>query len=77
MGQAMVLILVNLAFTFAVPASRSAAISAASSGGIVATYGADALPGAAACSALGFLIAVGVGVASFALAYVRVRGYVA
>jgi len=76
MGQAMVLILVNLAFTFAVPGISIGGHLGGLAGGIVATYGLMRYRGPRH-AALGYLIAAGVGVASFALAYVRVRGYVA
>jgi membrane associated rhomboid family serine protease len=76
MGQAMVLILVNMAMTFAVPGISIGGHVGGLAGGIVATYGLMRyrMPSQ---RALGYLIAAGVGVASFALAYVRVRGYVA
>jgi len=76
MGLAMVLILVNMAFTFAVPGISIGGHLGGLAGGIVATYGLMRyrLP---PHRMLGYLIAVGVGVASFLLAYVRVRGYVA
>jgi membrane associated rhomboid family serine protease len=75
MGQAMMLILVNLAFTFAVPGISIGGHLGGLAGGIVATYALMRFRFRE--QALGILIAVGVGVASFALAYVRVRGYVA
>jgi membrane associated rhomboid family serine protease len=73
MGQAMVLILVNLAFTFAVPGISIGGHLGGLAGGIVATYA--LLRFRIREQALGIMIAVGVGVAAVALAYVRVRGY--
>lgn len=75
MGQAMVLILVNMALTFAVPGISIGGHLGGLVGGIVATYALMRfrLP---AQRVLGLAIAAGVGVASLALAYVRVRGYV-
>jgi len=72
----MVLILVNMAFTFAVPGISIGGHLGGLAGGIVATYGLMRyrLP---PHRLLGFMIAAGVGVVSFVLAYVRVRGYVA
>ncbi len=75
MGQAMVLILVNLAFTFAVPGISIGGHLGGLAGGIVATYGLMRFRFRE--TTVGVLIAVGVGVASLALAYVRVRGYIA
>jgi membrane associated rhomboid family serine protease len=74
MGQAMVLILVNLAFTFAVPGISIGGHIGGLSGGIAATYALMRFrmpPN----RALGFALAAGVGVVSVLLAYVRVRGY--
>jgi membrane associated rhomboid family serine protease len=76
MGQAMVLILVNLAFTFAVPGISIGGHLGGLAGGIVATYGLMRYRFGSQ-RVLGVAIAVGVGVVSVALAYVRVRGYVA
>ena len=75
MGQAMVLILVNLALTFAVPGISIGGHVGGLAGGIVATYGLMRfrMPRE---RTLGIAIAAGVGVASVALAYARVRGYV-
>jgi membrane associated rhomboid family serine protease len=75
MGQAAVLILVNLAFTFAVPGISIGGHLGGLAGGIVATYA--LLRFRIREKALGILIAVGVGVAAVLLAYVRVRGYTA
>jgi len=75
MGQAMVLILVNLAFTFAVPGISIGGHLGGLAGGIVATYAMMRFRFRE--QALGIAIAAGVGVVSFALAYARVRGYVA
>jgi membrane associated rhomboid family serine protease len=74
MGQAMVLIVVNLAFTFAVPGISIGGHIGGLAGGIAATYALMRFrmpPN----RALGFALAAGVGVASVLLAYVRVRGY--
>ncbi len=75
MGQAMVLILVNLAFTFAVPGISIGGHLGGLTGGIVATFSLMRyrMPPQ---RAMGFALAAGVGLASLALAYVRVRGYV-
>src|SRR3954447_1907619 len=75
MGQAMVLILVNLAFTFAVPGISIGGHLGGLAGGIVSTFALMRyrIPPQ---RALGIAIAAGVGVASLALAYARVRGYV-
>jgi len=75
MGQAMVLILVNMALTFAVPGISIGGHLGGLVGGIVATYALMQFRFPPQ-RALGFAIAAGVGVASLALAYVRVRGYV-
>jgi membrane associated rhomboid family serine protease len=75
MGQAMVLILVNLALTFAVPGISIGGHLGGLAGGIVATYAMMRFRFRE--QALGIAIAAGVGVVSFALAYARVRGYVA
>jgi membrane associated rhomboid family serine protease len=74
MGQAMVLILVNLAFTFAVPGISIGGHLGGLAGGIVATYG--LMRFRVREQALGIAIAIGVGFASVAIAYARVRGYV-
>jgi membrane associated rhomboid family serine protease len=74
MGQAMVLILVNLAMTFAVPGISIGGHVGGLAGGIVATYG--LMRFRLRERTVGLLIAAGVGVASVALAYARVRGYV-
>jgi membrane associated rhomboid family serine protease len=74
MGQAMVLILVNLAFTFAVPGISIGGHIGGLAGGIAATYALMRFrmpPN----RALGFALAAGVGVVSIALEYTRVRGY--
>lgn len=74
MGQAMVLILVNLALTFAVPGISIGGHLGGLAGGIAATYALMQFrmpPN----RVLGFALAAGVGVASVVLAYVRVRGY--
>ena len=74
MGQAMVLILVNLALTFAVPGISIGGHIGGLAGGIAATYALMRFrmpPN----RALGFALAAGVGVVSIALAYARVRGY--
>jgi membrane associated rhomboid family serine protease len=73
MGQALMLILVNLAFTFAVPGISIGGHLGGLAGGIVATYA--LLRFRIRERALGIMIALGVGVAAVALAYVRVRGY--
>ena len=75
MGQAMVLILVNLALTFAVPGHLDRRAPRRPRRRDRRHLRADALPHAAE-QALGFALAAGVGVASVALAYARVRGYV-
>src|SRR6476619_2686000 len=67
MGQAMVLILVNLALTFAVPGISIGGHLGGLAGGIVATYAMMRFRFRE--QALGFAIAAGVGVVSFALAY--------
>jgi membrane associated rhomboid family serine protease len=75
MGQAMVLILVNLAFTFAVPGISIGGHVGGLTGGIVATFALMRyrMPPQ---RAMGIALAAAVGLASLALAYVRVRGYV-
>jgi membrane associated rhomboid family serine protease len=75
MGQAMVLILVNLALTFAVPGISIGGHLGGLAGGIVATYALMRYQ-VAPRRTMGIVIAAGVGVASVALAYARVRGYV-
>jgi membrane associated rhomboid family serine protease len=74
MGQAMVLILVNLALTFAVPGISIGGHLGGLAGGVAATYALlrFRMP---PNRVLGFALAAGVGVASVVLAYVRVRGY--
>ena len=74
MGQAMVLILVNLAMTFAIPGISIGGHIGGLAAGIIATfallqYKARAQP------VIGVAVAVGVGIASVGLAYARVRGY--
>ena len=74
MGQAMVLILVNLALTFAVPGISIGGHIGGLAGGVVATYALMRFrmpPN----RTLGFALAAAVGVVSVALAYARVRGY--
>jgi membrane associated rhomboid family serine protease len=74
MGQAMVLILVNLALTFAVPGISIGGHVGGLAGGIAATYALMRFrmpPN----RTLGVALAAGVGVVSIALAYARVRGY--
>ena len=75
MGQAMILILINMALTFAVPGISIGGHLGGLMGGIVATYALMQFRFPPK-RALGVAIAAGVGVASLALAYVRVRGYV-
>ena len=75
MGQAMVLILVNLALTFAVPNISIGGHLGGLAGGIVATYALMRYP-TPPRRTLGLIVAVGVGVVSVAIAYARVRGYV-
>ena len=74
-GQAAVLILVNMALTFAVPGISIGGHLGGLVGGIVATYALMRYP-VPPRRALGLAAAFGVGVASIALAYARVRGYV-
>src|SRR3954447_20802416 len=76
MGQAMVLILVNLALTFAVPNISIGGHLGGLVGGIVATFALMRYPARGHQRTVGMLVAVGVGVASVAIAYARVRGYV-
>jgi membrane associated rhomboid family serine protease len=74
MGQAMVLILVNLALTFAVPGISIGGHVGGLAGGIAATYALMRFrmpPN----RVLGLALAAGVGVVSVVLAYARVRGY--
>jgi membrane associated rhomboid family serine protease len=75
MGQALVLILVNLALTFAVPGISIGGHVGGLVGGIIATYALMRyrMPPQ---RTLGIAIAVGVGVLSVTIAYVRVRGYI-
>ena len=75
MGQAMVLILVNLALTFAVPGISIGGHLGGLFGGIAATYAMMRYP-VPPRRIYGIVIAAGVGVVSLALAYARVRGYV-
>jgi membrane associated rhomboid family serine protease len=75
MGQAMVLIVVNLALTFAVPNISIGGHLGGLAGGIIATFALMRYP-ARPQRTVGIAIAVGVGVASVAVAYVRVRGYI-
>jgi membrane associated rhomboid family serine protease len=75
MGQAMVLILVNLALTFSIQGISIGGHLGGLAGGIIATLALLRLT-APSQRVLGIGVAVGVGVASVALAYVRVRGYV-
>lgn len=75
MGQAMVLILVNLALTFAVPNISIGGHLGGLAGGIIATYALMRYP-VRPQRTVGMAVAVGVGVVSVAIAYARVRGYV-
>jgi membrane associated rhomboid family serine protease len=75
MGQALVLILVNLALTFAVPGISIGGHLGGLAGGIIATYALMRYPNRPQRT-VGIAVAIGVGVVSVALAYVRVRGYV-
>lgn len=75
MGQAMILILVNFAFTFAVPGISKGGHIGGLIGGIVATYALMRYRQGPR-QKIGVLVAVGVGVASLVLAYVRVESYV-
>ena len=76
LGQAMILILVNFAFTFAVPGISKGGHIGGLLGGIVATYALMRYRGGPQRT-IGLLVAVGVGVLSLVLAYVRVHSYVA
>jgi membrane associated rhomboid family serine protease len=76
MGQAMVLILVNLAITFSLPGISIGGHIGGLAGGIAATYGLMRYRYGSQ-RVLGVAIAVGVGVAAVAVSYWRVRGYVA
>ncbi len=75
MGQAMILILVNFAFTFAVPGISKGGHIGGLIGGIIATYALMRYRHGSR-QKLGILVAVGVGVLSLVLAYVRVESYV-
>ena len=75
MGQAMILILVNFAFTFAVPGISKGGHIGGLIGGIVATYALMRYRQGPR-QKIGVLVAIGVGVASLVLAYVRVQSYV-
>jgi membrane associated rhomboid family serine protease len=75
MGQAMILILVNFALTFAVPGISKGGHIGGLIGGIVATYALMRYP-VRPQRTIGLAVAVGVGVLSVAFAYARVRGYV-
>ena len=75
MGQALVLILVNLALTFAVPGISIGGHLGGLAGGIIATFALMRYPHRPQRT-VGIAVAIGVGVVSVALAYVRVRGYV-
>lgn len=75
MGQAMILILVNFAFTFAVPGISKGGHIGGLIGGIVATYALMRYRHRPQ-QKLGIFVAVGVGVLSLALAYMRVESYV-
>jgi membrane associated rhomboid family serine protease len=76
MGQAMILILVNFAFTFAVPGISKGGHIGGLIGGIVATYALMRYRQGPR-QKLGVLVAIGVGVLSLVLAYVRVESYLA
>jgi membrane associated rhomboid family serine protease len=76
MGQAMMLILVNMALTLAVPGISIGGHLGGLIGGIVASWALLHFRYPPQ-RAVGFAIAAGVGVASVALAYARVRGYTA
>jgi membrane associated rhomboid family serine protease len=75
LGQAMILILVNFAFTFAVPGISKGGHIGGLLGGIAATYALMRYRGGPQRT-IGLLVAVGVGVLSLVLAYVRVRSFV-
>jgi membrane associated rhomboid family serine protease len=75
MGQAMMLILVNMALTFAVPGISIGGHVGGLAAGIAATYALMRFR-FPPHRMLGVAIAAGIGVLSLALAYVRVRGYV-
>jgi membrane associated rhomboid family serine protease len=74
MGQAMVLIVVNLALTLAIPGISIGGHLGGLAGGIVATFALLRYSGRSQ-RLIGLAVAVGVGVASVGLAYARVRGY--
>jgi len=75
MGQAMILILVNFAFTFAVPGISKGGHIGGLVGGIVASYALLRYRHGPYRN-IGILVAVGVGVLSLVLAYVRVQSFV-
>ena len=75
MGQALIRIVVNLALTFAVPGISIGGHLGGLAGGIIATYALMRYP-TPPQRTVGIAVAVGVGVFSLAVAYVRVRGYV-
>ena len=76
MGQAMIWIIINLVFTLRTPGISLGGHLGGLAGGIVATWALTQyrMPSQ---RTIGIAIAAGVGVASVALAYVRVRGYAA
>ena len=74
MGQAMILILVNFAFTFAVPGISKGGHIGGLIGGIAATYALMQYREGPR-QRIGVLLAVGVGVLSLVLASVRVQSY--
>ena len=75
-GQALAFIVVNLAFTFAIPGISKGGHIGGLIGGIIATYALARTRYRPNGAYLGPVLVAGVALVGFGLTYARVRGYV-